>query len=53
MVADPTADAGIVTSKAPVELFAGTVTEGGTVAMEVLLLDRVTTAPPVGVSAAK
>jgi hypothetical protein len=41
----------IVTSNAPVELLAGTVTVAGTVAMEVLLLASETVAPPVGVRA--
>ena len=48
MVAVPTADALIETGNAPVELFAGTVTVAGTVAMDVLLLARETVAPPVG-----
>ena len=47
----PTAEALIATWKAPVELFAGTVTVAGTVAMEVLLLASETVAPPVGVRA--
>jgi len=51
MVAVPTADGLIATWKAPVELKAGTVTVAGTVAMEVLLLDSETVAPPVGVRA--
>jgi hypothetical protein len=51
IVAVPTADALIVTGKAPVELFAGTVTVEGTVAMVVLLLASETVAPPDGVSA--
>ena len=38
MVAVPAADGLMVTRNAPVELFAGTVTVAGTVAMEVLLL---------------
>ena len=53
MVAVPTADALMATWKAPVELFAGTVTVAGTVAMAGLLLDRLTVAPPVGVRAVK
>lgn len=53
IVAEPAADELIATSKAPVELLAGTVTVEGTVAMAVLLLDRVTTAPPGGVKALK
>ena len=51
MVAVPTADALIETGNAPVELFAGTVTVAGTVAMDVLLLASETVAPPVGVRA--
>jgi hypothetical protein len=51
MVAVPAADGLMVTWNAPVELFAGTVTVTGTVAMDVLLLASVTVAPPVGVSA--
>ena len=53
MVAVPAADGLIVTSNAPVELLAGTVTVAGTVAMEVLLLASETVAPPVGVGAVK
>jgi hypothetical protein len=41
----------MVTGNAPVELFAGTVTVAGTVAMDVLLLANETVAPPVGVGA--
>ncbi len=51
MVAVPEADELIATPNAPVELFAGTVTVAGTVAREVLLLDSVTVAPPLGVRA--
>lgn len=51
MVAVPTADWMIVTSNAPVELCAGTVTVAGTVAIDVLLLASDTVAPPVGVGA--
>ena len=51
MVAVPAADGLIVTGNAPVELFAGTVTVAGTVAMEVLLLASATVAPLVGVGA--
>ncbi|MGH3462554.1 MAG: hypothetical protein ACRDP9_13905 [Kribbellaceae bacterium] len=51
MVAVPAAEGLIVTGNAPVELFAGTVTVPGTVAMEVLLLASETVAPPVGVRA--
>jgi hypothetical protein len=43
----------MATLKAPVELFAGTVTDAGTVAIEVLLLVNVTVAPPEGVKALK
>ena len=53
IVAVPDAEELIVTSKAPVELLAGMVTLGGTVAMDVLLLDSVTVAPPDGVRALK
>ena len=53
MMADPDPDELMITSKAPVELFAGTVIEGGNAAMEVLLLESVTTAPPVDVGAVK
>lgn len=51
MVAVPTADVLMATWNAPVELFAGTVTVAGTVAIAVLLLASETVAPPVGVSA--
>ena len=51
MVAVPAADALMATWNAPVELFAGTVTVAGTVAMAVLLLANETVAPPVGVRA--
>ena len=53
MVTVPAADALIATWNPPVELLAGTVTEGGTVAMEVLLLASETVAPPAGVRAVK
>ena len=50
MVAVPEPEELIATLKAPVELFAGIVTEAGTVARDGLLLDSVTVAPPEGVS---
>ena len=53
MVAVPSTDASMETGNAPVEELAGTVTEAGTVAMEVLLLASETVAPPVGVSDVK
>ena len=51
MVAVPTADGLIDTGNAPVELNPGTVTVAGTVAIDVLLLDSETVAPPLGVLA--
>lgn len=51
MVAVPTADELIETENAPVETFAGTVTDAGTEAMDVLLLASETVAPPVAVGA--
>ncbi|MGI8675489.1 MAG: hypothetical protein ACR2JT_00960 [Nocardioidaceae bacterium] len=53
IVVVPEADGLIATLNAPVQLIAGTVTLAGTVATAVLLLDSVTTAPPVGVAAVK
>ena len=38
----------VVTAKVPVALPAATVTEAGTVAAAVLLLDKVTVTPPLG-----
>jgi hypothetical protein len=52
-VAVPDAVELIATSNAPVELIAGTVTVDGTVAIDGLLLDNVTVAPPDGVNAEK
>ncbi len=43
----------MATLNAPVELFAGRVTDAGTVATEVLLLVNVTVAPPEGVQVLK
>ena len=43
----------VVIVKVVVVLPAGTVTEAGTVAVAVLLLDKVTVAPPVGADAAR
>jgi hypothetical protein len=42
----------VLTLKVAVVLFGSTVTVAGTLATEVLLLDRVTTAPPLGAGAA-
>ena len=54
MVTDPPGEAaGADTLKFALVAAAGTVTLAGTVAIVVLLLDRVTTAPPVGGRAAK
>ncbi|MEO7837345.1 MAG: hypothetical protein ABIS21_06860 [Acidimicrobiales bacterium] len=53
MVAVPDPEELSATLNAPVELFAGTVTLGGTVARAVLALVSVTKAPPDGVNAVK